>query len=415
MANKKFDMYETVTKRIIEQLDKGEIPWLKPWSGGNGAWSRATGKNYSLVNQLMLPRGEYITYSELMEQGGDFIYGENGKRPPAKYVWCFWYTALKVGEEENAETGEMEDKIILKPKAKYFKVYNVAEDTTLEVKHKKDEVNGDGADAIEELEAIKQDYIKREGVKYSEQLSNEAYYSPALDKVVVPKREQFDKSAEFYSTVFHELGHSTGASKRLGRFKITDNNLFGSETYSREELVAELTACSILANMGVETKTSFRNSTAYIKGWSAKLKDDKEAIIRASAKAEMAYKLIMGITDDEEDKPVENRTGKEEAVKYKDIKCLAELKREFTAKHKFVMVEHFVKPEHTGEVRVPNVIQTNAIYSVIDGDPNHEVSKANGGKGYFMQYGKAKDWTFENGLCTCHFKDGKKIFTIGVL
>lgn len=301
MATKKFDMYETVTKRIIEQLDKGEIPWLKPWSGGNGAWSRATGKNYSLVNQLMLPRGEYVTYSELKEQGGDFIYNENGKRPPAKYVWCFWYKALKVGEEENAETGEMEDKIILKPKAKYFKVYNVEEDTTLEVKYKRDEANGDGADAIEELEAIKQDYIKREGVKYSEQLSNEAYYSPSLDKVVVPKREQFDKTAEFYSTVFHELGHSTGASKRLGRFKITDNNLFGSETYSREELVAELTACSILANMGVETKTSFRNSTAYIKGWSAKLKDDKEAIIRASAKAEMAYKLIMGIEENEEE------------------------------------------------------------------------------------------------------------------
>lgn len=297
----KFDMYETVTKRILEQLEQGEIPWLKPWTGGNGAWSRATGKNYSMLNQFMLPHGEYVTFKQLQEEGGSLLKDENGKAPKAKQVWCFWWKFIKIGEETDAATGEVKDKLIPRPAAKYFNVFNVETDTTLSVKYNKDALPA-GVEPIEELEAIKQDYIARSGVKYSEELSGEAYYSPAWDKVVVPCREQFDKVAEFYSTAFHELGHSTGAPKRLNRFKIFDTDaLFGSENYSREELVAELTSCSILANMGVETKTSFRNSAAYIKGWSKKLKDDKEAIIRAAEKAEAAYNLIMGITDEEED------------------------------------------------------------------------------------------------------------------
>lgn len=296
----KFDMYDEVTKRILKEMEQGNIPWLKPWTGGAAAWSRATGKNYSLLNQFLLPCGEYITYTELCAQGGELIRDEDGKAPRPHQVWAFWFKAIKYGEEVNEETGETEDKIRLIPKAKYYKVYNVETETTLEVKHKR-EMPVSGAEAIEELEAIRADYIKREGVKFMEEHGDRAYYSPAFDKVVVPTKEQFDNSAEFYSTVFHELGHSTGAPKRLKRFKICDKDAaFGSESYSREELVAELTACSILANMGVETATSFRNSAAYIQGWSKALKDDKEAIIRASAKAEAAYNLIMGITEDDE-------------------------------------------------------------------------------------------------------------------
>lgn len=299
----KFDMYETVTTRIIEMLEQGNIPWLKPWTGTNGAWSRATGKNYSLINQFMLPAGEYITYDELMREGGEFIRDEDGKVHAPEYIWSFWYKAIKK-EVENTETGEMEEKITLLPKAKYHKVWNVEKDTTLEVKYKKDELP-DGVEPLEELERIKKDYVKRSGVKYYECVTNDAYYSPALDKVVVPCRKQYDNQAEFYSTIFHELGHSTGAPSRLNRFKLFEAVSFGSQDYSREELVAELTSCSILANTGVETSNSFRNSAGYIQGWLSKLKEDSQAIIRASAKAEMAYKLIMNITEDDEEQDAE--------------------------------------------------------------------------------------------------------------
>ena len=297
-STKKFDMYEEVTNRIVAELENGYIPWLKPWTGTNGAWSRATGKNYSLINQFLMPAGEYITYDELMREGGEFIRDEDGKVHDPQYVWSFWYKAVNV-EVEDKETGETKEELFLIPKSKYHRVWNVETDTTLSVKYDKDEKR-EGVDPLKELEAIKKDYVKRSGVRYSECISNKAYYAPIEDKVVVPCRKQYDKVAEFYSTVFHELGHSTGAPSRLNRFKGLDAVAFGDTDYSREELVAELTACSILANTGVETKTSFRNTTAYIQGWLRALKDDPQAIIRASAKAEQAYNLIMNITEDNE-------------------------------------------------------------------------------------------------------------------
>jgi antirestriction protein ArdC len=112
----------------------------------------------------------------------------------------------------------------------------------------------------------------------------------------VPDREQFEKPAENYGALFHELGHSTGHPNRLHRFEVGDPGMhFGSEDYSREELCAELTSCAVLANMGVETTASFRNNAAYIQSWVRVLKEDSHAVIRASAKAEQAYNMIMGI------------------------------------------------------------------------------------------------------------------------
>lgn len=302
-GKKSFDMYEEVTKRVIEQLEAGYIPWLKPWTGGNGAWSRATGKNYAFINQMLLPEGEYITFKELKEEGGELIKDEDGKTPAPHQVWSFWYKVVEK-EEEDPNTGDTTTRRVFLPKAKYQNVWNVKEDTTLEVKYNKDPDTC--IDPIAELEAIKKDYIKRSGVRYKECLSSKAYYSPLGDNVVVPCRKQFEKPAEFYNTVFHELAHSTGAPSRLNRFKIFDADAaFGSETYSREELVAELTACSVIANMGAETNTSFRNNAAYIQSWLNALKNDTKMLIRASAKAEAAYKLIMNIKDEEETEDAE--------------------------------------------------------------------------------------------------------------
>lgn len=82
-----------------------------------------------------------------------------------------------------------------------------------------------------------------------------------------------------------------------------------------------------------------------------------------------------------------------------EIKNLSQLKKAIEAKRPFVIVKHHIKPECEGQKRVPNKIQTNGFSSVIDGDPEHPVSKANNGKGYMFWYGKASDWKFEDGLC----------------
>ena len=91
-----------------------------------------------------------------------------------------------------------------------------------------------------------------------------------------------------------------------------------------------------------------------------------------------------------------------------EIKNLAQLKKAIGNKTPFVILKHYVRPEFEGQIRVPSVVQTNSFYSVIQGDPDHEVSKFNGGKGSWLEYGKASDWVFENGVCKqfVTFKDG---------
>lgn len=140
------------------------------------------------------------------------------------------------------------------------------------------------------------DYVDRSGVTLRKQQSDRAYYSPALDTIVVPEVNQFTEIAEYYSTVYHEALHSTGHVSRLNR--ISDVANFGSESYSKEELTAELGASYLVNAVGLETASSFGNSAAYIKGWLSKLKDDKRLIVSAAGKAEKAVQMILGGNDE---------------------------------------------------------------------------------------------------------------------
>lgn len=84
------------------------------------------------------------------------------------------------------------------------------------------------------------------------------------------------------------------------------------------------------------------------------------------------------------------------------VKNFSQMKKAFINKKKFMIVEHFYHPECNGQIRVPNVVQTNAVFSVVDGDPENKVSLANNGKGYYLAYGKASDWTFNaDGTIEC--------------
>ena len=110
--------------------------------------------------------------------------------------------------------------------------------------------------------------------------------------IVIPDRGQFVDIAEYYSTLFHETVHSTGHPSRLNR--ITDTAMFGSETYSKEELVAELGASYLVNTAGLETPSTLVNSAAYILGWLSALKNDKRFVVSVAGKAEKAVSLILG-------------------------------------------------------------------------------------------------------------------------
>lgn len=274
-----FDLYQQITDRIIAELEKGTVPWHKPWNCTSGAISRVTGKPYSVLNQLLLPQaGEYVTFRQAVEEGHPVKKGEK-----ASAVFFF-----KFIDTEDKDTGEKKQIPLLK----YYSVFHISQCDGMKPRFASSVPVRSDLQPDQRAEQILMDYIGNSGVKLRKQQSDRAYYSPALDEIVVPEISQFTEKAEYYSTAYHEAVHSTGHSSRLNR--ITDTANFGSESYSKEELVAELGASYLVNAAGLETSSSFGNSASYIKGWLSALKDDKRFIISAAGKAEKAVRLILG-------------------------------------------------------------------------------------------------------------------------
>jgi len=178
------------------------------------------------------------------------------------------------------------------PYLRYYNVFHIDQCEGISAKHTAATVSSSGADTLAAAQDIIYDYLEREGVKLVHQEGDHAFYRPSSDEVVLPIRKQFVSTAEYYSTVFHELTHSTGHEKRLHRLATTAH--FGSEEYSKEELVAEIGAATLVNHVGLETSHSLRNNAAYIQNWLTVLKGDKRFIVSAAGKAEKAVALILG-------------------------------------------------------------------------------------------------------------------------
>lgn len=279
----KINVYEMVTERIIAELEKGVIPWEKPWTGvRSGAYNRVSKRPYSLLNQMLLKHtGEYATYKQWQDLGGQVKKGEKSE------IVVFW--KIFEAEETNKDTGEKETKKI--PLLRYYNVFHISQVEGVEPLAP--EQLNDEVEPIEEADKIITDYITREHIEFTECRSNEAYYSPSQDAVVVPMKEQYKVINEYYSTTFHELTHSTGHKNRLNRLETGAVAAFGSETYSKEELVAEIGSASLMNLLGIETVKTFRNSAAYIQSWLQVLRNDNKFIVSASSKAEKAVNYIL--------------------------------------------------------------------------------------------------------------------------
>ena len=272
------DIYAAVTDRIIAQMEQGVIPWLKPWRTNGKAVSHATGKPYSLLNQMLLGRpGEYLTFKQCQAAGGRVKKGEKSN------MVVFW----KWIEQEDEETGETKEV----PFLRYYNVFHIDQCEGITAKHTTEAAFPDGADTQEAAQDIIHDYLSRTGVKLLHEEGDHAFYRPSTDEIVLPLRKQFISTAEYYSTVWHELVHSTGHPSRLNRLdKVV---AFGSDVYSKEELVAEIGAAALVNHCGLETSTSLRNNAAYVQNWLSVLKGDKRFIVSAAGKAEKAINLIL--------------------------------------------------------------------------------------------------------------------------
>ena len=265
-------VYEIVQEKILEQINKGVIPWRRPWISGQ-AVSWKSQKPYRGINQFMLDPGEYATFNQIAEAGGKVVKGSKGS------IVVFW----KMQEHENDE-GEMESCPLLR----YYKVFNVKTQTEgIELKQKEMTFTHDPLESGEKIISL---YADKPSISFN---PGKACYIPHADRVSVPSKEDFPRIEEYYSTLFHELAHSTGHQSRLNRSGITGKVAFGSENYGKEELIAEMSAAMLCGIARIDN--TIENSASYLAGWARAIKGDSRLIVMAAAAAQKAADYIQGI------------------------------------------------------------------------------------------------------------------------
>lgn len=277
------NVYQMVTDRIIEDLNNNIIPWFKPWVGTTSQpINYVTRKPYKGVNLLLLPEpGEYLTYKQATDCKGNIKKG-------AKSHLVVYFSMVK-GKYTDPATGEEKEELY--PLLKYSRVFHIKD--TEGIDSKLVNIATNSHDPIQEAEATIEDYLDRESGLgfFNDKESDSAFYNPADDSVTVPMPAQFKSIEEYYSTVFHEFVHSTAKASRCDR-PLDTAAFFASETYSREELIAEMGSAMLMNRLGIEIPKTFANSVAYIQNWLAALRNDNKFIIWASSRAEKAVRYI---------------------------------------------------------------------------------------------------------------------------
>ncbi len=275
------NVYEIITDKIVKELEKGQIPWQKPWSGGSGkpainivSKKRYNGINTILTNMQGYNSNEWGTFKQISSKGGKVTKGEKSTQI------IFW----KFLDKENKSTGKM-DSI---PMLRYYNIFNV-EQTDIKWEKPSTE-NKPEFKVIESCESIIKNLpLGMPKVVHQQQ---RACYYPEQDYINMPKKDTFTNASSYYSTLFHEYSHSTGHANRLKRSGIMDRHHFGSCDYSKEELIAEISASFLNAETGI-LHHQIKNSTAYLQSWLNALKNDVKLIITASGKAQKATDYIL--------------------------------------------------------------------------------------------------------------------------
>jgi antirestriction protein ArdC len=263
--------YEAVCSQIIAALEKGIIPWRKSWNQQvpmNAVSKRPyNGLNFFLLSMTFRKDPRWLTFKQAQDLGGNVKKGE--KSIPV----VFWKIIVK---EEDGKKQSF-------PLLRYYNVFNVEQIEGVEFPPLDANDNALNTDAEDILAGY------TDCPEYQEGASLYPAYFPTLDKVTMPPITAFDSSDEYYSTRFHEYVHSTGHPSRLNR-KMTGR--FDRESYSEEELIAELGAAFLCNVAGIDNTTE--NSAAYIASWLKVFKGDPTFVVHAASKAQKAADLILG-------------------------------------------------------------------------------------------------------------------------
>ena len=275
-------VYEIVTEKIIKQLESGVAPWRKPWTCQIPA-NQLTQKEYRGLNVFTLasqgfPSRFWLTFNQATKLGGRIRKGE--KSSPV----IFW----NVGEEREMTTQDSKKETSRPFLLRYYSVFNFSQTEGIDIPASllQEARTNDPIAACEQIVANMPN-------PPAFQQSDKAWSSPSRDVVGMPARGLFHSSEEFYATEFYELGHSSGHPKRLHRENFDNPAHFGSESYSKEELIAEMTAAMLCGVAGIEQKT-IENSAAYLKTWIARIKSDSRLLVSAASQAQKAADFVQG-------------------------------------------------------------------------------------------------------------------------
>ncbi len=283
----KTNKYYELTNKFADLIEKNEAPWQKSWSS-NGflPFNIKTGKEYNGMNMLNLidiatDRGyedaRWLTFLQATEQNAKVRAGEKGT--PIMYL-----QTTETRKEIDKETGEeiVVTEKLEKPRAVWSVVFNAEQCEGLPAyEPKKIDFN-----PIEKAEEI----LNNSGAKIKHKAQDRAYYSPVTDTITLPLKEQFVSSEEYYRTALHELGHWTGHSIRNNRDM---SGTFGTESYAKEELVAEITSFLVGTQCGLGHEPD-KNNIAYLKSWAKAIRDEPSFLFNAVKEADRAAKLILG-------------------------------------------------------------------------------------------------------------------------
>ncbi len=281
----KRDLYAEVSTRIVAELERGAAPWIKPWSattGMNTPCNAVTNRPYSGCNVVLLwmaqttgyrtPR--FLTFKQALGLGGNVRRGEHGTK-------VYFVKQLQVADRDGKEG---ETRII--PMMREYTVFNVDQCENLP-----DTINTAKPMRVRNpdiRDGLADEFLRTTGADIREG-HGEANYVPSHDFISMPALVAFKSADHFYNVAFHELTHWTGHKSRLDRDL---KNRSGSRNYAAEELIAELGAAFLCAELGFDGDV--RNA-GYIASWIGLLKDDKRAFFTACSKASKAADYLRGL------------------------------------------------------------------------------------------------------------------------
>ena len=313
MSNDKNSIYEKLTPQrkalvdmVLKNLEDGQLFWKQSWGVFSFPESAISGKKYRGINNLFLTflamkenykDNRWMTFHQMSEKGWKFKTDEEGKslakgKGAVIEYFEFHDTLTKKPFTKSTFIGMSEDekeeywKNYVKPYRKYYRVFN---GDLIEGIPQKEITSISSEEKIERAEEILNYWNTFESpIIYG---GNDAYYLIDKDEIHLPKKEEFFTIQDFYGTAFHEIGHSTGSKKRLGRDL---SGGFGSEKYAIEELKAEIASMFMEQDLGIEkSKENISNNSAYIQHWKSKIKENPNVLFNAIADAEKITKYVL--------------------------------------------------------------------------------------------------------------------------